>query len=213
MLRIVPLLGRVILFGLLCLLVAGCSDRTSTEPEEPNLQPGNPVLQLRTAIEEAGLLAGKGPGQVPAEAIASIRQTTSDGSDVEFTLITFLDEGDTCRYVVATDSRLGTVGATGGCGFVDDSFSVSWSVGSIATGGSNFAIAFGSDDQPSEIDRVEVVLAGALGGPLSSPVEDGHWLVVVPAPVPTSGITELRGLSNGQEVETVDARSPHLRGG
>jgi len=168
---------------------------------------------LRTAIEEAGLLAGKGPGQVPAEAIVSVKRTTRDGSAVEFTYITFADEGETCRYVVATDSEQGTVGATGGCGFVNDSFSASWSVGTIATGGSNFVIAFGSDDQSSGIDRVEVELRGALGHPLSTPVEEGNWLLVTPAPANTPGITELKGLRNGQEVETVEIRLPHLQGG
>lgn len=191
--------SQSIVVVLLCILAIGCSGRATP--------------QQRTPIEEAGLLAGKGPGEVPAETIASVERTTSDGSTVKFTYITFVDEGERCRYVVATSAEGGTIGATGSCGHATDSFSDSWTVGTITVGRSTFAIAFGTDYGSSGIDRVEVELPGASGASPSAPVEDDNWLVVVPAPSDTSAITELRGLSNGREVESVDTRPPHMQGG
>jgi hypothetical protein len=165
-----------------------------------------------TPIEQAGILAGGQPGDIPAEVISSAEMTTPDGSTIEFTYIMFEGEEGKCRYVVATDPALGTVGATGSCGHASDTFAASWTVGSITVEETTFAIAFGSDYETSEIESVEVEIAD-VSQPLIAQVEDGNWLAVAEAPSDDVVVTELRGLSNGHEIASVDTRPPHLQDG
>ncbi|MGH8925995.1 MAG: hypothetical protein ACRDWA_15370 [Acidimicrobiia bacterium] len=125
-----------------------------------------------------------------------------------FTYITFMNQEERCRYVIAKDEGV-TVGATGGCGHAQDSFAASWGVGTIATNGTNFGIAFGSDYESSGNERVAVEVRGLSGPLLSAPIEDGNWLVVLPLPSADATITGLRAFRGDQVVETIDTRPPH----
>jgi hypothetical protein len=163
----------------------------------------------RAATEEAGLLVGRAPGEVPAEEIAVVQLVAEDGSPITFTYITFMAEEGKCRYVIAKEDGA-TVGAIGSCGHARDSFAATWSVGSIATNGSNFGVAFGSDYQSSGDDRVEVEIPGMSRASSSATIDDGNWLVVLPLPSVGASITALRLLRDGSEVERIDTRPPHL---